>query len=147
DTGLTFSTLKDAPDSYRGLLVVYSGEVLTATLTHEGTRLEVLQLPRTDEGEPTADRTRSQGRFLALHKEFLDPATIPAGTRVTVVGEVVGATTKPLDETEYTYPTLEVKHLKIWPESRTLRYGYYPFYPYYWGPFYGRFGRYYPYWW
>ena len=36
------------------------------------------------------------------------------GTRVTIVGEVSGAKTDYLDDVEYRYPTLIVKHLHVW---------------------------------
>ena len=115
DRTLTFAQLKDSPDSYRGRLVIVGGEVLSAKRLKEGTRIEVLQIPLEDSHAPGKDRTASEGRFLARQQEFLDPATLPPGTRVTIVGEVTGATTLPLDETDYTYPTLEIKHLKVWP--------------------------------
>ena len=59
-----------------------------------GTQLEVLQLPLEDDQGPVTERTASKGRFLAWQKEFLDPATIADGTRVTIVGEVTGACSK-----------------------------------------------------
>jgi outer membrane lipoprotein len=86
--------------------------------------------------------TKSQGRFVAMKKEFLDPATIPSGTFVTVTGEVAGSVTMPLDEMEYLYPIVEIKNLRVWPTDEEgpprLR-------PYmvpgpYWGPYW------YPYW-
>lgn len=153
DRTIEFSQLQASPFSYRGRLLVLGGEVLSAKRLKEGTRIEVLQLPLEGSQEPGFDRTRSEGRFLAIQKEFLDPATIPAGTRVTVTGEVTGATTMPLDETEYTYPTLEVKNLKVWPKFARRPYPYRPW-PYaYWGPYpyWGPYGPYPwgypPYWW
>ena len=68
------------------------GEVLSAKRLAEGTRLEVLQLPLDDAQQPALTRTDSQGRFLAIEKEFLDPAMFPQNTRVTIVGEVTGTT-------------------------------------------------------
>ena len=41
----------------------------------------------------------------------LDPATVVKGTRVTIVGEVSGAKTDRLDDMEYRYPIMIVKHL------------------------------------
>jgi len=41
--------------------------------------------------------------FIVLQREFLDPATLPPETRVTVTGEVSGSITLPLDETDYAY--------------------------------------------
>ncbi len=150
DRTINFSQLKASPSSYSGRLLVLGGEVLSAKRLKEWTRIEVLQLPLDGSQEPGTDRTRSEGRFLAIQREFLDPATIPAGTRITVAGEVIGATTMPLDETEYTYPTLEVKNLKVWPKFVQPPYPYGPW-PYaywgwpYWGPYPYRWG--YPYWW
>lgn len=117
DRGLTFSQLKESPSSYKGRLVVLGGETLAAKRLKEGTRVEVLQLPLDHSLEPGMDRTASQGRFLVLQREFLDPATIPPGTRITVVGEVIGELTLPLDETEYLYPLLEIKRIKVWPPT------------------------------
>jgi outer membrane lipoprotein len=152
DRTVEFNQLKASPSSYSGRLLVLGGEVLSAKRLKGGTRIEVLQLPLDDAQEPSLERTRSEGRFLVVQKDFLDPATIPAGTRITVTGEVIGATTLPLDETEYTYPTLEVKNLKVWPRFRQP-YAYHPWPPYsywspwgpYWGPYPYRWG--YPYWW
>jgi outer membrane lipoprotein len=136
DKSLTFSQLRDAPDSYRGRLLVLGGEVLSAKRLKEGTKIEVLQIPLDGSYEPGPDRTASQGRFLAVQKEFLDPATTPPGTRLTVVGEVTGAVADKLDETDYTYPLLDIKSLHVWPRGGTIASApvYYPPY-YYWRPY------------
>ena len=142
DQTVAFSQLKESPDTYRGRLVVLGGEVLSAKRLKEGTRIEVLQLPLEGSHDPVHERTASEGRFLALQKEFLDPAKLPSGTRVTITGEVIGSTTLPLDETRYTYPTLEIKNLTVWP--RMERYRARPYYPYS-GPYLGPYGYYGPY--
>jgi outer membrane lipoprotein len=74
-----------------------------------------LQLPLENGEEPSRDRQQSLGRFLALHQEFPDPASVVEGTRVTIVGEVSEAKTDHLDDVEYRYPTLIVKDLRVWP--------------------------------
>lgn len=118
DQTVTFSQVLEAPESYRGKIVVWAGEVLKAKALKGGTQLEVLQLPLDDEQEPMTDRMESKGRFLALQKEFLDPATMADGTRVTIVGEVTGASVEKMDEADYRFPTLEVKHLHRWTPRR-----------------------------
>ena len=110
----TFTQVKTVPDSYKGQTVTFGGEVLGARRLREGTRIEILQLPLTSSLSPTSDLTRSEGRFIAMQREFLDPATIPYGTFVTVTGELAGAITLPLDETEYSYPIVEIKNLHVW---------------------------------
>jgi len=126
DRNVSFLQVKAPTESYKGRLVVFGGEVLSAKRANENTRIEILQIPLDSSLEPVADRTTSQGRFLAVQKEFLDPATVPVGTRVTVIGEVMGTTTLPLDEIQYTYPTLAVRHLKVWEKKPVRDYSYPP---------------------
>ena len=103
-----------SPESYKGRVLVLGGEVLNAKRLRDGTQIELLQLPLEDGERPSHDRQQSQGRFLAMQQEFLDPATMTQGTRVTIVGEVSGSKTDHLDDVEYRYPTLIVKHLHVW---------------------------------
>ena len=145
---IPFTQIKSSPDSFRGQTVVLGGEVLAAKRLKDATRIEVLQLPLSG-STPVTDLTQSQGRFLALQREFLDPATIPRGTLITVTGEVTGSQTMPLDETDYTYPVIEVRELKVWPqmaEAPLYPYRPYPYYYPYWGPMWGPYWRPYPYW-
>lgn len=119
DRNVSYLQVKQAPSSYKNRLIVLGGEVLSVKRASDSTRIEVLQLPLDGSFEPARDRTTSLGRFLGVQKEFLDPATLPAGTLVTIVGEVTGVTTLPLDGTEYSYPTLAVKHVKVWEPRRS----------------------------
>jgi outer membrane lipoprotein len=58
---------------------------------------------------PSEKRSQSEGRFIAVRSgQFLDPAIIEPDAPLTVVGEVKGAVTKPLDEHAYQYPVLEI---------------------------------------
>jgi len=114
DKRLTFNQLKESPESYKGKMVVIGGQVLKVGRAQDGTQVEVLQLPLDDSYRPTSQRTRSQGRFLAHQASALDPATIPNNSRVTIVGEVTGATMQRLDETDYRYPMVDIKHLHVW---------------------------------
>jgi outer membrane lipoprotein len=139
---LSFESLKVEPAKFKGRMVVLGGKVLGAKRFKEVTRIEVLQLPLDGSDIPRPNLIVSQGRFLALQTDFLDPATIPAGTLVSMIAEVVGVKTMPLDEVDYHYPLLKVSVLKIWGESDSLRYGYWP--PI-WAPYpYGPYG---PMWW
>ena len=146
---LTFLQVKAAPDSLKGHAVVFGGKVLTARRLKDGTRIEILQLPLDRLTRPGYDLTQSQGRFIAIYREFLDPATVPHGTRITVTGEISGSITLPLDETDYTYPVIDIKRVKVWagPEDVANR-----MHPYmmgpgpYWGPYWSPFWRPWPYW-
>ena len=151
---LSFSQIKELPDEHKGKLVILGGQILSAKRLQHSTELIILQLPLIQQQEPTTELTRSEGRYIAYQEDFLDPATVPPGTRITLVGELSGSVTQNLDETEYTYPTLTIKQFKVW-STHSLDYLYYgqpyPYwgpYPYaypYWNPR-GRFYGYYPYW-
>jgi len=136
---VSFQHIKASPLSYKGTYVVVGGAVLSVKpLKQNGTRIEVLQLPLGSNHEPWGRLTDSHGRFLVFHKEFLDPATIPAGTRVPVVGEVTGSVTLMLDDIEYIYPTFDVAALTIWPPKLpTYWFHPYPYFGIYWGTHWG----------
>jgi outer membrane lipoprotein len=114
DRKVSFLQLKESPATYTGRTVVLGGEVLSVKRVKDTTRIEVLQIPLDASLEPVPDRMTSQGRFLAVQKEFLDPAILPVGTRITVIGEMTGTTTLPIDDIQYMYPTLVIRHLKVW---------------------------------
>jgi outer membrane lipoprotein len=151
ESTLTFPEIQESPDSFQGKLVLLGGQILEARRLKDSTQLTILQLPLINEQKPTPELTQSQGRFIAEQQEFLDPATVPPGTRVTVVGELTGSVRRNLDETMYTYPTLIIKDLKVWPDSSSDfdRYGssYQQrlLYPHPYGfPYRGRFSRFHP---
>ena len=145
---IAFVQVKAAPDSYKGQTVTWGGQILSARRLKEGTRIEVLQLPLNSSLQPTLELNTSQGRFVALQREFLDPATIPAGTFVTVSGEVAGSITLPLDETEYAYPIVELKTMKVWVrvDDQPIRIRPHMGPGPYWGPYWSPYWRPWPYW-
>ena len=115
DRTVTFPEILSAPESYQGKVVVLGGVVLKAKRLKDGTQIELLQLPLDKRERPILDRQQSQGRFLAIQPDFLDPATLVEGSAMTIVGEVSGAKTDYLDDVEYRYPVVIMKHLHPWP--------------------------------
>ena len=140
DQTVSFTDLRTDPANYVGRTVMVSGLALQSRRAKEGTEIEILQLP-TERGMTPSDRkSKSEGRFLALQSNgFLDPAIIEKDSPLTVVGEVKGSTTKRLDDGEYQYPVLDIKHLIDWNDvaRRDDRDGSYD------SPYYGRYGGYY----
>lgn len=146
---ITFAQVKTTPDSFKGQSVVFGGVVLSAKRLKDGTRIEILQLPLDRSSRPGMNLTQSEGRFVAIQREFLDPATLPYGTRVTVTGEVNGSITMPLDETDYTYPVIEIKKLQVWEgtDDAPSRLRPYPGVGPYWAPpYWSPYWRGWPYW-
>lgn len=125
---LSFIEVQQAPSQYQGKIVIWSGTIIAATNTQQGTMLELLQHAADSRGKPV-DADRSDGRFLALDPRFLDAAIYAPGRLITVAGEVRGSRTRHLGEIDYRYPYLHVKQLFLWPKEEYSRYPYYD--PYY----------------
>jgi outer membrane lipoprotein len=129
--------------SFRLLLLVLSGLLAGCAASVLPASLQ-LQVDRTLAFAQLKDSPDSyRGRLVIAGGEVLSAKRLKEGTRVTIVGEVTGATTLPLDETDYAYPTLEIKHLKVWPmrDNQTSRPGSYSGPA--WHPSYGPWYRYY----
>jgi outer membrane lipoprotein len=150
--GLDFPTVLENPTAYVGKTVIWGGILLKVINRPDGTELIVLETPLEYEERPM-DREYSRGRFIAETHGYLDPEVYQEGMKVTVAGEIVGQETRPLGDTRYTYPVLQVRELHLWKKQAyrapyyydpyfRWNYGYgWPYY-YYWP----RYGLYYPYW-
>ena len=150
DRDLRYADIKHNPEAYKGKLMLAGGKVLSAKRTHEGTRLEILQIPLSEDLMPTGKETESKGRFVVIDRggEVSDPEVFnDEKKRVTVVGEVLGTTSIKIDEIQQEVPQLAVKHVTVWDWDR-VKAGYSPYvgygYPYAWG-YRGYYG--YPYYW
>ena len=142
--GGSFAQMVQDPSAHIGHILKVGGVVLSAKRLVDRTEVMVLQIPLDGDSVPNWDRTKSQGRFIATQQPFLDPATLPRGTRLTIIGEVTGQASVPVDEEEKVYPVLAIQALKVWPMIPRNTYGYRPYwgtYPY-WG---GYWGWYWPY--
>ena len=145
---ISYAQVKATPESYSGQSVTFGGKVLGARRLKEGTRIEILQLPLTSSLQPTTDLSRSEGRFIALQKDFLDPATVPPGTFLTVTGAMAGTVVMPLDEMEYTYPLVHITTLRVWTEDEEAPRIRRPIGPGpYWGPYWSPYWSPWPYYW
>lgn len=140
DPNLDFRTLLSAPDSHAGKMVMLSGTIIHAVNQEDGTMLMVLQQPTESSGRPL-DGDETGGRFLAKSPDYLDVAVYSEGRQVTIAGLVKGGETKPLGETSYTYPFIEIKEIYLWKPRSPVEFGfgfsyhyggYYPYRPYWW---------------
>jgi outer membrane lipoprotein len=115
---ISFGDIKADPERFKGRIVVIGGHVLSASRLKDQTEIEVLQLPLNRSDQPASHLMTSKGRFLALSKNVLDPAAVPAGSSVSMVAEVLGSQTAMLDGHLYSYPVFTVKMFKVWPKSQ-----------------------------
>ncbi len=149
DRDLRYVEVKGDPGAYKGKLMLAGGKVLSAKRLKEGTRIEVLQIPLSKDLIPEHHQDESKGRFVVMdfgNQHVADPAVLEDGKLITVVGEVIGATSTKIDEVEQQVPELSLKHVTVWDQGFQGAYrpyaGYYPPYAWGYGPRYG-----YPYYW
>jgi outer membrane lipoprotein len=114
DQALSFPLLAADPEAYKGKIVILGGVIAQTTAKTGQTELEIVQKPLDSANAPeTTDK--SEGRFLVLAEQFLDPLIYRKDRRITVAGEVVGSEVRKLDELDYRYPVLKSLELKLWP--------------------------------
>lgn len=145
DRSLTVGVLRSDPDRYRDARVVLAGEIIDTRPRTGSTEIEVLSRPLGD-GDAPRRTDESDGRFLVVAPDFLDPAVFARGRRVSMVGTVTGGEERPLGDQPYRYVVTRADQIYLWPipVAGPYPYGYpYPYtYPY---PYYGRPG--WPYYW
>lgn len=110
----SFAALQGAPEPQRGKVAMLGGRIVDITPQAEGTEIVVLQFPLSTSDKPLLDQP-SEGRFLIVSPEFLDPAVYPKLTPLTVVGEITGHTVRTIGDYPYTLPVLRPIEIKAWP--------------------------------
>ena len=117
DKSITFDDLIKNPDAYKGKWVMFGGVIAASKTEKDGNSyLEIVQKPAESGGRPM-QTDQTGGRFIAVSKQLLDPAIYASGREITVVGEVAGASVRPLGEIAYRYPLLTVEALHLWEPS------------------------------
>lgn len=124
DPAATFESVLHDPDSFKGKTVLWGGKIIQTRNTKDTTWIELLQQPLARNDRPIRG-SASEGRFLIQHEGFLDPAVYGPGLELTLVGEVRGRETRPLDEGEYSFPVVSDRQLVLWaPEQEpTVHFG------------------------
>ena len=118
DTSLTFKEVAQSPDTYKGKIVLWGGEIIQTLPQDDGsTLIEVLEWPLGWTERPR--RTVSfQGKFLVLLTEPSDLSLYRGGARITVAGGVQGSMEgekiRSVSDPTYLYPLLLSKEIHVW---------------------------------
>ncbi len=116
DRRLFFKELQSDPEKFKGSWVMMGGAIVSSKNIKDGTLIEVLQKPLDRDGRPL-ETDQTGGRFLVESSQFLDSAVYHRDRLITVVGEVEGGRTMPIDEIMYHFPLLSAKALHMWGPS------------------------------
>lgn len=108
-----FSIVKNNPDRYKNVSLLWGGRIVNCSNTKEGTTIEVLHLPLDREGYPQ-ETDASEGRFIVLSKNFLDCAIYTRPRALTVAGRFIGLKEGKIDEMPYSFPVIEADVTYLW---------------------------------
>jgi len=99
---------------HTGLRVAWGGVIIRTEPQAQQTRIEVIAYPLDRYGTPNTQSV-SQGRFLVLHRGFLEPADYAPGRWLSVVGRLGKSQTETVGAASYRFPVLEAEQLYLWP--------------------------------
>jgi starvation-inducible outer membrane lipoprotein len=149
-----YSQVRQDPKEHVGTTVLLGGEIQNIQNLHNGTEVEILQMPIDEYARPY-NRYASQGRFFFLSKEILDKALFTKGSTLTVACKISGSKSVRFDQADVRYPYCTAEFLYLWPPASSYAYGdpgdpaygyppYYGSWSLYWGYPFGYY-NYYPY--
>ena len=116
EPAVPFPRLAARVHHYEGRVVVVGGYVLEVRNQGQSTLLVVLQAPL-DSGQEPLSADLSEGRFMVVHEQFLDPEVFRKGRKVTVGGVVQGLTQELIGDQPYGYLTLASREIFLWEEE------------------------------
>ena len=108
-----FSSLQSDPQQYQGEIVMLGGRVISSSTSSDGSEIMVLQT-RLDYRNRPKTMDHSEGRFLAVSPEFLDPVMYRKGVWITLAGEVTGSSVRTIDAVQYRFPLIDIMEISIW---------------------------------
>jgi len=121
-----FKKLMRETNSYIGKTVIMGGYILQTEKLADKMYILALQAPLGFRYEPKS-KDKSEGRFIVLHKDFLDPAVYKKWRKITVAGNVVGLTTADDERCPNKCLNIESREIHLWPEYYYQRARYYPY--------------------
>ncbi len=109
----TVASVRQQPQVHAQSEVEWGGVVAQVENREDATWIEVIERPLNRNGQPVTS-SLSGGRFLAVVPGFLDPADYRQGRAITVAGNIQGIDVRPLGETAYDYPKVNVVDHQLW---------------------------------
>ena len=132
ETAVTLTEARGAPEQYRGATVRWGGTIVTVRNLKDESVIEIVSRRLESYGRPL-EEDRSDGRFLATVRGFVDPAIFAAGREVTVRGTIAGSIEQSIGEHRYRFVQVAAEEAYLWPPRvEPVPYYYDPF----WDPWY-----------
>ena len=139
----TLSQVRQQLDDHQSTRVRWGGVILETENKQNSSEVTIIAFPLSSRGEPRVS-DNSQGRFVALVDEFLEPLVFSRDREITVTGTVLKSQTGKVGDYDYQYPVIAVEHYYLWPPKAEIDDDDYP--PFWWyDPWYRPYYPYYPY--
>lgn len=141
DALVSYKVAKHQGEKVAGEPARWGGVIADVRNGKDNTVLEVVSFPLKRWGRPLVS-DNSQGRFLAVVDDFIDPGVYKQGRSVTFIGKIGETQQGKIGEYVYTYPVIEATGHYLWDveqKSRVevdysplwFRHNFYsPYYPY-----------------
>lgn len=97
-----------------GQRVLWGGLIIATRNLQDHTELEVLAYPLDDRQRPDTT-AQPEGRFLADRAGYLEALDYASGRLVTLTGTVGAARAGRIQDSDYTYPLINVTAIHLWP--------------------------------
>jgi len=110
---LTLSMAVNDFEHMKSQYAFWGGIILSGKNLKDTTEFEVLAYPLNNYGEPLLD-THSYGRFVVVNQGYLELGEYAQDRRVTVVGELTATRKGKVGDSDYSYPVLNARQLKLW---------------------------------
>jgi len=95
---------------------LWGGVIIANSNLKETTQLEILAYPLNSDQKPDTNKT-PLGRFIALQQGYLETSSYSPGRLLTVSGALQESHIGHIGEAQYTYPTLLIEQLELWPNG------------------------------
>ncbi len=118
---IPLSTVRSAPETYRGTTVRWGGMVVSVRNRKDETVIELVYRRLDREGRPREEH-QSEGRFLATISGFYDPAVYASDREVTVTGRIEGVIAQAIGEFPYIYTVVRADQVYLWNPRPPPRY-------------------------
>ena len=113
---VSFKTLLLTADKHIGATVILGGYILQTKNSFEASTIVILQSPLGFGQEPTT-KDHTEGRFIVVHKGFLDPEVYRKERKITLAGVVVGSVIKKIDGFPQPHLKIWSREIFLWPET------------------------------
>ena len=113
DRALTPADVIDKPELKLGKIALWGGTILGLKNLKESTQIEMLAYPLDSSHRPRLEE-KTLGRFIIQHQGYLEPEVFTQGKQLSVVGEVGQSVTGKIGDSDYTYPLIHSRNIRLW---------------------------------